>query len=102
MRTMVRKFVPVAAAAVVLTAAGAANAGCVTKASYGTASSLDSAKTQAWEAILQATNWGSWAQFMAGGMKLGNAPGYKVSGLRFDCKPGGYGYECKGRAQLCD
>ena len=83
-------------------ASASAQAACVTKASYGTASNLESAKFQAWEAILQAVSWGSWAQFMAGGMKIGTAPGYKVSNVKFSCKPGGYGQECKAQAKLCD
>ena len=39
---------------------------------------------QAWEAVLQATSWGSWAQFMASGMKVGSAPGYKVSNMHVE------------------
>jgi hypothetical protein len=103
MKTLVRKLVPVAAAAgMLMIASAAANAACVNKASYGTAGSLDSAKFQAWEAILQATSWGSWAQFMGSGMVVGTAPGYKVSNVRFSCKAGGAGQECKAWARLCD
>jgi hypothetical protein len=81
----------------------AANAACVSKAGQGTGSTPDAAKFQAWEAVLQATDWGSWASFMAGGMKIGSAPGYKVSGLRSSCKPGGgLGYTCTMGARLCN
>lgn len=99
-----RKTLGVIAAMAVgcMTWAGGAEAACVTKGSYGTAGSLDNAKFQAWEAILQATSWGSWGQFMAGGMKIGTAPGYKVSNVKFSCKPGGSGYECRARATLCN
>ena len=53
-----------------LAAAGtAAEAGCINKGGRGTGGSRDSAMFQAWEAVLQATSWGSWAQFMGSGMK---------------------------------
>ena len=58
---------------------------------------------QAWEAVLQATSWGSWAQFMGSGMKIGSAPGYRVSNMRTSCKPGGMlGTECVITANLCN
>jgi hypothetical protein len=79
----------------------AAQAQCVTKAGQGTGSSVDSAKFQAWEAVLQATDWGSWAGFMASGGKPGVAPGYKVSNLRSSCKAGGLGQVCIMQAKLC-
>jgi hypothetical protein len=102
MKNLVRKCAPaVAAVGMLMIASAAAQAQCVTKGSYGTAGSVDSAKFQAWEAILQATSWGSWAQFMGGGMVIGTAPGYKVSGVKFSCKPGGAGQECTARATLC-
>ena len=91
-----------ACAGVVLAAGAAAEAQCVTKAGRGTGSSDDSAKFQAWEAVLQATDWGSWAGFMASGGKPGNAPGYKVSNLRTKCNAGGMlGRECVMQAKLC-
>jgi hypothetical protein len=90
-----------AAAAGLLLVATSAQAQCVSKAGQGTGSTTDSARFQAWEAVLQATDWGSWAGFMAGGMKIGSAPGYKVSGLRSSCKPGGLGQECVVSARLC-
>jgi hypothetical protein len=88
-------------AAGLLFAASAAQAQCVSKAGSGTGGNADSAKFQAWEAVLQATDWSSWAGFMAGGMKIGSAPGYKVSGLRASCKPGGLGQTCVVSAKLC-
>ncbi|MDX2204199.1 MAG: hypothetical protein NW223_15720 [Hyphomicrobiaceae bacterium] len=78
-----------------------AEAACVKKAGQGTGGSVDSAKFQAWEAVLQATDWGSWAGFMAGGMKIGTAPGYKVSAVKSSCKAGGLGQECVMSATLC-
>jgi hypothetical protein len=94
-------FLALACAGVVF-AGTAAEAQCVTKAGRGTGSTVDDAKFQAWEAVLQATDWGSWAGFMAAGGKPGTAPGYKVSGLRTKCGKGGMlGQECVMQAKLC-
>jgi hypothetical protein len=82
--------------------AGAAEAACVTKGGTGTGSSRDSAMFQAWEAVLQATDWGSWAGFMTSGMKVGSAPGYKVSNVRSSCRQGGLGQQCTIYARLCN
>src|SRR5437867_867571 len=64
-------FLALACAGVVFACGTAAEAQCVTKAGRGTGSSVDDAKFQAWEAVLQATDWGSWAGFMAQGGKPG-------------------------------
>jgi hypothetical protein len=74
---------------------------CVNKAGQGTNTTEDGAKFQAWEAVLQATDWGMWAQFMASGQKVGSAPGYQVSKLRTKCGKGGLGSECVIQATLC-
>lgn len=74
---------------------------CVNKAASGTNTTKDGAMFQAWEAVLQATDWGSWASFMAGPAKIGTAPGYKVSKVRSRCAKGGLGYNCKMQATLC-
>jgi hypothetical protein len=74
---------------------------CVNKAGQGTNSTVDGAKFQAWEAVLQATDWGAWAAWMGSGGKVGTAPGYHVSKVHFRCKPGGIGSECVGQAMLC-
>ena len=85
-----------------MVAGTAAEAACVKKGGTGTGSSRDSAMFQAWEAVLQATDWGSWAGFMASGMKVGTAPGYRVSGLNSRCRAGGMmGQECTVWATLC-
>ncbi len=89
------------AAALSLGLASVASAQCVNKGAQGTNTTEDGAKFQAWEAILQATDWGSWASFMAGGQKIGTAPGYKVSKVRYTCSKGGLGSECKAFATLC-
>lgn len=74
---------------------------CVNKAGQGTNTTEDGAKFQAWEAVLQATDWGAWATWMGSGGKVGTAPGYAVSKVKFRCKPGGIGQECVGQATLC-
>ena len=102
MKTIVRIAVPALAFAGALFIAGAsAEAQCVNKAGQGTGSTVDNAKFQAWEAVLQATDWGSWASFMSSGMKVGTAPGYKVSNVKSSCKAGGLGQECVMQATLC-
>lgn len=95
-------MLPALAVAGVMFLASGAEAACVKKAGQGTGSSADSAKFQAWEAVLQATDWGSWAGFMSTGMKIGTAPGYKVSGVKSSCKPGGLGQTCVMSATLCN
>jgi hypothetical protein len=99
MRTSVRFVL----AAVALVAAGAvAQADCVSKAGKGTGGSDDSAKFQAWEAVLQGTDWGSWAQWMTTSQTVGVAPGYKVSNVKSSCAAGGFlGRECRVQAKLC-
>ena len=73
-----------------------------TRPGQGTGGSRDSAKFQAWEAVLQATDWGSWAGFMASGMKVGTAPGYKVSNVSHELRTGGMlGQQCTMQATLC-
>ncbi len=74
---------------------------CVNKAASGTNTTQDGAKFQAWEAVLQATDWGSWASFMASAGKIGTAPGYAVSKVGTRCAKGGLGYECVMQATLC-
>ena len=75
---------------------------CIIKAGQGTGSTDDDARFQAWEAVLQATDWGSWSAFMASGMKIGTAPGYQVSGVKQKCVAGGgLGRQCTMQAKLC-
>lgn len=98
-----KTFVRVLAAAGLIVAAGAvAQAECVNKAGKGTGGSDDSAKFQAWEAVLQGTDWGAWGVWMASSQTVGVAPGYKVSNVRQRCKAGGMlGRECIVQARLC-
>lgn len=104
-KTPLLKALTLAAATGALLALGTASgqaATCIVKAGQGTGSTDDSAKFQAWEAVLQATDWGSWSAFMASGMKIGTAPGYQVSNVKQKCVAGGgLGRECTMQAKLC-
>lgn len=93
----------VGAASLVLGAASPVLAkSCIQKAGQGTNTTEDGAKFQAYEAILQATDWGMWATWMASSQKIGEAPGYAVSRVRFKCQKGtGLGSTCVGQATLC-
>lgn len=93
--------VAVAAAAIVFASAGAASAQCVNKAGEGTGNSKDAAMFQAYEAVLQATDWGMWSVWMASSQKVGVAPGYTVSKLSSKCSAGGIGQVCRVQATLC-
>ena len=102
MKAVSKVLVPAAAAACLLVAGSAAQAAqCVVKAGQGTNTTQDGAKSQAYEAVLQATDWGMWGAWMAQGQKYGSAPGYKVSHLKSRCKAGGLGSECIVQARLC-
>jgi hypothetical protein len=99
MKTSVRL---VLAAGALVAAVAVAQAQCVSKAGKGTGGSDDSAKFQAWEAVLQATDWGSWGSWMVSSQKVGVAPGYKVSNVKSRCTAGGMmGRECTVGAKLC-
>ena len=99
MRTSVRL---VLAATAMVAAAAAAQAQCVTKAGKGTGGDDDSAKFQAWEAVLQGTDWGSWGSWMVSSQTVGVAPGYKVSNVKSRCSAGGFlGRQCTVQAKLC-
>lgn len=92
--------IAVATAALAASASGA-SAQCVNKAGEGTGGNKDSAMFQAYEAVLQATDWGMWSVWMASSQKVGVAPGYKVSNLKSKCQPGGLGQTCRVQARLC-
>ena len=102
MHNFKRLILPALVFAGALTALGTVGeAACISKGGRGTGASRDSAMFQAWEAVLQATDWGSWAAFMAGGGKVPSAPGYKVSGVTSRCRPGELGHVCIMQARLC-
>ncbi len=86
-------------AALSLGCAGSADAAgrCFTKAASGTNTTMESAKTQVYEALLQSFDWGAWASWMASG----STPGYKVGAPRYSCSKGGIGYNCKGVSTIC-
>lgn len=86
------------AALVVVSAAAPASAGnCFIKAGEGTASTLDGAKFQVDEVLLQSTDWGAWAEWMA----TGKTSGYDFGKRKYKCKKGGVGYQCVGQAKIC-
>jgi hypothetical protein len=70
---------------------------CVPKAAEGTAGTEEGAKFQVYEALLQATDWGAWAAWMA----TGNTPGYKVGTVKYRCSKGGLGVTCRGQTTIC-
>jgi hypothetical protein len=74
---------------------------CVMKAGEGTNTTVDGAKFQAWEAVLQATDWSVWGAMMSSKQEVGNAPGMKVSKLKSSCNAGGLGHVCRVQAMLC-
>ncbi|HWK33968.1 MAG TPA: hypothetical protein VNR51_09850 [Hyphomicrobium sp.] len=86
-----------AAALVCAGFASSADAKCFRKSASGTAPTVDGAKFQVKEAILQSFDWGVWAAFMASGA----TPGYRVSTPAYKCAPGGLGYNCRGTSTIC-
>lgn len=102
MRMIKLALIPaVALVATVAATSSGAQAQCNAIGGKGTAGDVEGAKFQAYEAMLQGTDWGMWAAWMATGAKVGVAPGYSVKGLRFRCGKGGMGAECHGRATFC-
>jgi hypothetical protein len=78
-----------------------AGATCVNKAGEGTNTTVDGARFQAWEAVLQATDWSVWGAMMSSKQVVGNAPGMTVKNLKSSCKAGGLGQTCVVQATLC-
>ena len=76
---------------------------CVDKGGRGTGSNTSDAQFQAWEAVLQATDWGMWSAWVANGAQVKRAAaGYSVSNIRERCGNGGsLGKECTIHATLC-
>lgn len=70
---------------------------CVPKAAEGTGGTEENAKFQVYEALLQATDWGAWAAWMANG----TTPGYKVNTVKYRCTKGGLGFTCRGQTTIC-
>jgi len=79
-------------------APGSAEAACFVKASEGTNTTEQGAKFQAFEALLQATDWGLWAAWMANG----STPGYKLGKANYKCAKGtGLGVTCRANVKIC-
>ena len=104
MRNFKRVTVPALVfAGALLVAGAAAEAGCVSKAAGVPAARAIRRCSRPGRRCCRPRSWGSWAQFMASGMKVGSAPGYKVSNMRTSCKAGGMlGTECVITANLCN
>ena len=92
-------FVGIAAAGIALAGASAqaASKNCSVKASEGTNTTEEGAKFQAHEALLQATDWGLWAAWMANG----STPGSTVAKPNFKCTKGGLGFSCRAQTTVC-
>jgi hypothetical protein len=76
----------------------ASRGACAVKAAEGTGATEAAAKFQVYEAILQATDWGSWAAWMSSG----KTPGYKVNTVKYNCNSGtGLGVTCRGQSTIC-
>lgn len=88
-----------AAAGLALTGVGAAEAKtCFKKAGTGEGASEKDAKFQVDEVLLQATDWGAWAAWMANG----STPGYTFGPRSYKCGKGGsWGVKCYGQATIC-
>jgi hypothetical protein len=105
MRYLFSTFAAVAAAGVLVLAPAVSEAKtCVNKGGRGTGSTVEDARFQAWEAVLQATSWPMWASWMGSSAKVGQAAaGYTVSNVRQKCGNGGaLGKECVIYAKLCN
>ncbi len=101
MRRTARIVLVAAAAHAVVMFGGATSSyaagSCAPKAAEGTGSTEENAKFQVYEALLQATDWGAWAAWMANG----TTPGYKVNTVKYRCQKGGLGFNCRGQTTIC-
>lgn len=97
-----KRFLLFSAVALPLMVSAAALAQCVTKRGQGTGLKEENAAFQAWEAMLQNTDWSAWGHWMVTSQNVGTAPGFSVSDYKMQCAPGGLlGYEWTARARLC-
>lgn len=95
-------FISLAAGVCSLLTAATAHAECIKKAGEGTAGTKNGAMFQAYEIILQTTDFfGVWAPWISSGGKIGEAPGYTVKQRQSRCRKGGLGYVCIYQAVLC-
>ncbi len=85
-------------AAVAAKSSSPTKAVCAPKAAHGTGSSEQVAKFQIYESLLQATDWGAWAAWMANG----TTPGYTIKPVKYRCTKGsGLGVSCRGQTTVC-
>jgi hypothetical protein len=100
---LVKKLALVGAAVAALALGSLAGAGdatakvCTDKAGQGTDTTIEGAKFQVDEVLLQSTDWGAWAEWMV----TGKTSGYDFGPRKYKCKAGGLGYECYGTSTIC-
>lgn len=95
-KTTVLTFAALAAATFAAAPADARSS-CFKKYSMGESLTEDTAKFQADEALLQATDWGAWASWMVGG----GTPGYTFSPRKYHCSQDGGMWTCHAQATFC-
>ena len=99
--TFLIKTASAIALASALTVSGVATASaktCFKKAGTGEATTKKGAQFQVDEVLLQATDWGAWAAWMASG----KTPGYSFGKRYYKCTKGGnWGWKCYGQARIC-
>ncbi len=78
-------------------ASARSHSSCFKKYSMGESLTKDTAKFQADEALLQATDWGVWAVWMTGA----GTPGYTFSPRKYHCSEDGLTWTCHAQATLC-
>lgn len=96
-KTTVLTFVALAAATFAAAPAQARHSSCFKKYSIGQSLTEDTAKFQADEALLQATDWGVWAVWMTGA----GTPGYTFSPRKYRCTEDGLVWTCHAKATFC-
>ncbi len=74
---------------------------CYDKAGEATASSRDEALKLAYEAALKATDQRLWQSWLAGGRRIGDAPGWTIRKMTSQCSAGGAGQNCRVMVTLC-
>lgn len=96
--SMVKSFVAALALTAVAATSAEAAGNCFKKGAVGSAGDEKGAKFQVDEALLQATDWGAWASWMA----TGKTPGYNFGPRTYKCEKGGtWGVTCRGSATIC-
>lgn len=88
-------------AVVILGASAAGAETCVEKAAEGSGPNREAALRQAYATALQAVDPQLLRQWLAAGMRVGEAPGHAVRKLSVNCAQGGPGQLCKIDVTIC-